>query len=838
MARGKLRIYVGAAPGVGKTFAMLDEGWRRHSRGTDVVVGIVETHGRPATIAQLRDLEIVPRATIEYRGQTFEELDLDAILERRPAIAIVDELAHTNVPGLRHAKRWEDIEELLDAGIDVLSTVNVQHLESLNDVVEQITGTKQNETVPDGWVRAADQIELVDMTPEALRRRMAHGNVYTPEKVDVALANYFRVGNLTALRELALLWMADRVDEEIQEYRERHDIAGKWETKERVLVALTGAPGSEDLVRRAGRTAMRTRGELIGAHVAADDGLVGATASALEAQRALLEQLGGRYVEVVGADVAQALVQVARAENATQLILGASRRSRWHELVQGSVINTVVRAAGGSIDVHVISTTNRDGEAPAPAPTRRPRLAAVPRRRQLVSLAVGLVGVVLLTLVMNHFHSSLGLQNAALLYLLFVLGVATIGGTVPAMLTAVAAFLALNWFFAPPFHTFTISNGRDLLTLATFLTVAAVVSTLVDTAARRRQDAHQARAEAQALTAMAAVVLREPDPLPQIAETLTSTFNLDGVTVFGRSGSGWVVEATAGPEPPATVAEADRTLPLGDRSLLAWRGEHLRADAQQLLAAFATQLAVAVQSRRLAAEASTAATLAKANEMRTALLAAVSHDLRTPLASIRTAATSLLADDVDLDPAVTKELLETIDDEAERLNTLVGNLLDMSRLQTGHFHIEQDAVGVDEVVGAALLGLHTPPDRVRIEVPEDLPRVITDPSLLERAVANLLDNALGFSPEGVPITVTAGVVSDRLHLRVIDSGRGIPVADRDRVFQPFQRLDDNRAHGGVGLGLAVAHGFVEAIGGELTVEDTPGGGTTMVITLPLTPDAA
>jgi two-component system sensor histidine kinase KdpD len=838
VARGKLRIYVGAAPGVGKTFAMLDEGWRRHSRGTDVVVGVVETHGRPATIAQLRDLEMVPRTTVEYRGQTFEELDVDAILARKPTVAIVDELAHTNVPGVRHAKRWEDIEELLDAGIDVLSTVNVQHLESLNDVVEQITGTKQNETVPDGWVRGADQIELVDMTPEALRRRMAHGNVYTPEKVDVALANYFRVGNLTALRELALLWMADRVDEEIQEYRERHDIAGKWETKERVLVALTGAPGSEDLVRRAGRTAMRTRGELIGAHVAADDGLVGAPASALEAQRSLLEQLGGRYVEVVGADVAQALVQVARAENATQLILGASRRSRWHELVQGSVINSVVRAAGGSIDVHVIATTNRSSEAPAPAPTRRPRLAAVPRRRQIVSLAAGLLGVIVLTLVMTHFRSSLGLQNAALLYLLFVLGVATIGGTVPAMLTAVGAFLALNWFFTPPFHTFTIHSGRDVLTLVTFLTVAGVVSTLVDTAARRRQDAHQARAEAQALTAMAAVVLREPDPLPQIAETLTSTFNLDGVTVFGRSGSGWVVEATAGPEPPATVAEADRTLPLGDRSLLAWRGEHLRADAQQLLSAFATQLAVAVQSRRLAAEASTAATLAKANEMRTALLAAVSHDLRTPLASIRTAATSLLADDVDLDPTITKELLETIDDEAERLNTLVGNLLDMSRLQTGHFQIEQDAVGVDEVVGAALLGLHTPLDRVRIEVPEDLPRLITDPSLLERAVANLLDNALGFSPDGVPITVTAGVVSDRLHLRVIDSGRGIPVADRDRVFQPFQRLDDNRAHGGVGLGLAVAHGFIEAIGGELTVEDTPGGGTTMVITLPLTPDAA
>ncbi len=364
---------------MGKTFAMLDEGWRRHDRGTDVVVGFVETHGRPATIAQLRDLEIIPRATVEYRGT-----DLRGDGPRRhprppaPAVALVDELAHTNVPGMRHAKRWQDIEELLDAGIDVISTVNIQHLESLNDVVEQITGTKQNETVPDDWVRAADQIELVDMTPEALRRRMAHGNVYTPERVDAALANYFRVGNLAALRELALLWIADRVDEELQEYRERHDIAGTWETKERVLVALTGAPAARTSCAAPGAPPCAPAASSSACTSPPTTGSSAPAASALEAQRSLLEQLGGRYVEVVGADVAQALVQVARAENATQLILGASRRSRWHELVQGSVINSVVRAAGGSIDVHVISTTNR---ATATRPPPRPAAGVRASRR-------------------------------------------------------------------------------------------------------------------------------------------------------------------------------------------------------------------------------------------------------------------------------------------------------------------------------------------------------------------------------------------------------------------------------------------------------------------------
>jgi two-component system sensor histidine kinase KdpD len=363
VARGSLRVYLGAAPGVGKTFAMLNEGRRRHHRGTDVVVGFVETHGRARTAEQLGDLEVLPRKVIEYRGTRFEEMDVDGILRRKPKQVLVDELAHTNVPGSKHEKRWEDVEELLDAGIDVISTVNVQHLESLNDVVERITGVQQRETLRDDIVRRADQVELVDMTPEALRRRMAHGNIYKPEKVDAALANYFRPGNLAALRELALLWLADKVDDSLQQYMDDHGITAAWETRERIVVALTGAPGGEHLVRRAARMATRRRGDLLGVHVRAGEGLAGPPPGQLERHRKLLRDLGGTYHEVVGPDAANTLVTFARNEHATQLVLGSSRRSRWVALLRGSVINRVVRASG-DIDVHVIST-HEDGEAPA-----------------------------------------------------------------------------------------------------------------------------------------------------------------------------------------------------------------------------------------------------------------------------------------------------------------------------------------------------------------------------------------------------------------------------------------------------------------------------------------
>jgi two-component system, OmpR family, sensor histidine kinase KdpD len=834
MARGTLRIYLGAAPGVGKTFAMLNEGRRAEERGTDVVVGYVETHGRAHTAEQVGDLAAIPRKKMDYRGATFEEMDVDAILARRPDRVLVDELAHTNVPGSRHKKRWQDIDELLDAGINVISTVNIQHLESLNDVVENITGITQRETVPDGWVRKADQIELVDMSPEALRRRMAHGNIYKSEKIDAALGNYFRVGNLAALRELALLWLADRVEESLDAYRERHGITGRWETRERVVVALTGAPSGDDLIRRAARMASRSRGELLGVHVQSDDGLSGRTGGALDRQRRLLEELGGGYHEVVGSDVARALVQFAKAENATQLVLGASRRSRWAELARGSVITPVVREAAGALDVHVIST---DSAPEGSASLRTPawfRLAPLSRGRQFAGLLLAVVGLPLLTLALSHFRSHLGFQNALLIFLLFVVATTTIGGLWPGLVASVSGFLLLNWFFAPPIHTFTIGNTRDLLALIAFLVIAGVISALVNQVERRAADATRASARANALGHMTGTVLESADPLPDLAAELVGAFRLDGASVLAHNEDGtWHTVAAAGPLPPRAPEEASLTLPLSEGASLVLRGGELRAEDREVLHAFANQLAVALAGRRLQAEAASAAALAKANELRTALLAAVSHDLRTPLASIKASATSLLSDDVNWDPAAEHDLLKTIDIEADRLNSLVGNLLDMSRLQTGSLPISARGVGLEEVVAGAVSSLGASETAVETDVPETLPLIHVDPALLERAVANLVENAIRHAPAGRPVRVIAGQVGDSVDLRVIDTGPGIPRDERDRVFRPFQRLGDNPNGAGVGLGLAVAKGFVEAVGGELSVDDTPGGGTTMVVTLPV-----
>src|SRR5581483_11494431 len=492
----------------------------------------------------------LPRKTMEYRGAVFEEMDVDAVLARRPERVLVDELAHTNVPGSRHDKRWQDIDEILDAGINVISTVNIQHLESLNDVVENITGIQQRETVPDGWVRGADQIELVDMTPEALRRRMAHGNIYKSDKIDAALGNYFRVGNLAALRELALLWLADRVEESLDAYRERHGITGPWETKERVVVALTGAPSGDDLIRRAARMTARTRGELIGVHVQSDDGLSGPGSGALDRQRHLLEELGGHYHEVVGGDVARALVQFAKAENATQLVMGASRRSRWAELARGSVITPVVRDAAGAFDVHVISTEGA-GEGTSLRTPAWFRLAPLSRGRTFTGFMLALVGLPLLTLVLTQFRSHLGFQNVLLIFLLFVVATTTIGGIWPGLVASVGGFLLLNWFFAPPIHTFTIGNTRDLLALIAFLVIAGVISALVNQVERRAADAARASARANALGHMAGTVLEKADPLPDLTTELVISFRLDGASVLSRGeDSEWHTVAAAGEDPP------------------------------------------------------------------------------------------------------------------------------------------------------------------------------------------------------------------------------------------------------------------------------------------------
>src|SRR4051794_16789360 len=602
MARGTLRIYLGAAPGVGKTFAMLNEGWRRASRGTDVVVGFVETHGRSNTAAQVRDLEVVPRQTVSYRGSEFEEMDTDAIIARAPEVALIDELAHTNVPGSRNEKRWQDVEELLAAGIDVVSTVNIQHLESVNDVVEGITGVQQRETLPDEIVRRADQVELVDSTPEALRRRMAHGNIYKPEKVDAALANYFRPGNLAALRELALLWVADKVDEGLQQYMEDHGITAAWETRERVVVAITGAPGGEHLIRRAARMATRAKGDLLGVHVRSGEGLAGPPPGQLERHRQLVEELGGTYHEVVAGDPALALVEFARAEHATQLIMGASRQSRARDMVRGSIINRVVRLSG-DIDVHVISTRT-EGEQPRP-PAHRRRVPGVSGRRQLAGWTGVVVGLPLLTLALTHLRSHVSLPGDLLIYLLAVVAIAAVGGFWPALAGAVTAALMANWFFTPPLHTWTVADSVNVIALVVFVAVAMVVSSLVTLAERRSIEAARSRAEAATLVRLAGALLTDADPIPAIMSQLRAAFGLRAVAVLRRLGDGdqdgWLIVASNGEPAPASVAEATDTVDLGPGEVLAMVGPDLSADDRHVLRGFTAQLAVALDRRELRA---------------------------------------------------------------------------------------------------------------------------------------------------------------------------------------------------------------------------------------------
>ncbi|MEP6297233.1 MAG: DUF4118 domain-containing protein, partial [Ilumatobacter sp.] len=534
--RGALRVYLGAAPGVGKTYRMLQEAHRRAERGTDIVVGIVETHGREHTAALIDGLEVIPRRTIEHRGAVLHELDVEAVLDRRPEVVAVDEFAHTNAPGSVATKRWQDVERLLDAGIDVITTVNIQHLESLNDALLRITGVQQAETIPDAVVRQADQIELVDMAPEALHRRMIHGNVYPPERVDKALANYFRIGNLTALRELALLWVADRVEEELRRYRSDRSIDRPWETRERLVVAVTGSPWSEPLIRRAARMAERSRAELIGVHVRRSDGLGSDTADdQIAKHRQLLVDLGGRYHEVVGDDPARQLTAFARGENATQLLLGTSRRGRLDELLHGSVINRAIRNSP-DLDVHVISH-DADGDEPpiwrsAPRTMSRHRFTA---RRRALAWVLAVVGPIVLTAVFVPFREDNGLPGVLPAYLLLVVIAAVTGGTGPALLASVGGFALGNVFLTRPFETFRITALSSVVGLVSFLSVALLVAVIVGRLGRQSAEAETARTQARAL-ASASATLADTDPVPELLGQLRILLELDAMAVLDEHG--------------------------------------------------------------------------------------------------------------------------------------------------------------------------------------------------------------------------------------------------------------------------------------------------------------
>ncbi|MEU6266784.1 sensor histidine kinase KdpD [Saccharopolyspora shandongensis] len=833
--RGELRIYLGAAPGVGKTYAMLNEARRRMERGTDVVVGFVEDHGRAKTAALLDGLDVLPRQRVSHRGVELTEMDLDALLTRKPEVAIVDELAHTNVPGSRNEKRWQDIDELLDAGINVLSTVNVQHLETLNDVVETITGVRQQETVPDEVVRRAEQIELADITPEALRRRMAHGNVYAADRVDAALGNYFRTGNLTALRELALLWLADQVDVALRRYRAEKKITDTWEARERVVVAVTGGRESETLIRRARRIAARAGAELQVVHVLRGDGLAGASPTGIARARKLADAVGASFHSVVGDDVPEALLEFARAADATQLVVGTSRRSRWARLFDEGIGAATVQKSG-PIDVHMVTHAEAGGRRFLRKITRNPLSSA----RRLWGWVLSVLVPSAVTAVAYYF-GDVALSTDVVGYFLATVIVALVGGMAPAIITALLSGGLLNFFLTPPLYTLTVSEPQNLVTLVAMMIVGMLVAIMVDRAARLAEQATNARTEAALLTSYARTVLTHPDPLARLLEKVVENFALTSAALLERTKDGWHVAASTGAPPCTKPEQSDVDIEVNpDVHLVLKRpgNRPLPAAERTVLEGAAGQALVALRQQRMAAEAQEAQRRADATQLRTALLSAVGHDLRTPLASIKASVSSLRAADLQLSEEDTADLLAGVEESSDRLTELVDNLLDSSRLATGAIAPRLRPVSYDEVVAGALAGLDGR-QHIDVDIDESLPPVLADVGLLERVVANVVQNALKYGrTNGDRIRVRASEHAARVELRVVDHGPGLPEDAAESAFAPFERLGEHGERGdtgvaGVGLGLSVAQGFMTAMQGTIGAEDTPGGGLTIVLSLPV-----
>ncbi|TDT79324.1 two-component system sensor histidine kinase KdpD [Arthrobacter sp. AG258] len=868
MARGTLRIFLGAAPGVGKTYEMLEEAHRLANRGEDVVIAFALDHGRAETRALMAGLETIPPRRLPYRGTEFEEMDLDGVLHRAPATAVVDEYAHSNVPGSRHGKRWEDVDELLNAGINVLSTVNIQHLASLGDVVGTITEVRQAETVPDEVVRRADQIHLVDISPELLRQRLGEGKIYAPDKVDAALANYFRLGNLTALRELALLWLADRVDEGLARYRADNDIQATWPARERVVIGLTGGPEGEILIRRGARILNRVNGgDLLAVHVRAADGVVHESPQSLEAQRRLIQDLGGSYHIVAGEDPAAALLDFARSVNATQIVVGISRRGKFAGTVGGLLgggIGTRVVRDSGDIDVHMVSHP-LGGRGAGP---RRER--DLGRVRVTVGFILAAVLPVVLQLLLA-LDPDPGVSTAILVQLTGSVTVALVGGLWPAVLAALWSSLLVNYFSTPPVGTLTISDPHNFFSLLVFVGVSAAVAVVVDLSARRSKEASRARAEATTLSDLTRGAVRSEDGVKDLLQQALDVFSVRGAALYGsgpdgneRTTAGWRLVAGAGEVPgPGETGIPDfgsggggargsgagnsgaadfgteTTENIDPATRLVLFGRALPAGDRRLLAAFGVHLAAQLERQQLADSRREVLRLAEGNTMRTSILRAVSHDLRTPLAGIKLSVGMLLQKDRHYAPEQEHELLQTIDECSDRLDLLVGNLLDMSRLSSPGAEPLLRPVRWSEVIPSALRSV--PAGRVRVELPPNMPEIEADPGMLERVIANVVENAVKYAPgSDIAVVGGAGGLSNTTlkgqpagEISIIDHGQGVPAERVVEMFRPFQRLDDIPQTTGVGLGLAVAKGFTEAMGGTLTAEETPGGGLTMVIRLPL-----
>ena len=804
--RGQLRVYLGVAAGVGTTCAMLDEAIRRRDRGTDVLVGCVVTHGRPLTDARLAQLT-TPRSAPT-------NLDVEAVIAARPDVVLVDELAHDNHPGAPRRHRWQDVDTLLAAGIDVITTLTVQHIDSLQDPVRDITGARRPVTVPDHFLVSADQIELVDISPEAIRRRIAHGNVFGANDLLPTDADLFNSQSFAELRALMMFWMADRLAAGPDDERG---------AREKVVVAVADNPTSGFVVRRAARLAQRSRARLLGVHVSRT-----ATPDPDQrtARKEMVEGLGGRYYELSGDDIAQALVVFADTERATQLVLGTSQSSLFKRLLRRTIVDEVVRRSP-KVDVHVVSV---DADTDAGQPQRRAPGSSVSTIRQATAAVVGAAVLAAMTAVFAAHRGSPSVATALALYLLAVVAITAIGGPRPGLVAAVAAPLLANWYLIEPYHTLRIDKGENLLELLVFVSVASIVSVFVSIAARRADDARRAEREAATL-AMLTNSGNLDDP-QMLVEQLRSVFHLSGVSVLSSTTPDTVVVVAASGRAPATRADADLVEPISADFVVAANGPPLSADDHRIMQSFLAQLSRAFDQQRLRAMANDVEALAKADELRTAMLRAVSHDLRSPLASIKASVSSLRQPDVDWPQEDRDDFLAAIEADTDRLTDIVTNLLDLSRLEAGVLRPRLRTVSLEEVVPSSVHALGALHSNLVVDLPGDLAEVHTDPVLLERVLANLIGNALHWSPPDSVVRIQAHCAGNQVQLHVIDRGPGIPMAQRASVRQPFHRLGDTSTGGGLGLGLAIADRLVVAMAGTLDLRDTPGGGLTAVVALP------
>jgi two-component system sensor histidine kinase KdpD len=850
--RAHFKIFFGAAPGVGKTYAMLEAAAHEKADGVDVVVGAAETHGRTDTAALLEGLEVIPRRIIEYRGVKLEEFDLEATLARKPAVVLLDELAHTNAPGSRHAKRWQDALELLDAGIDVWSTLNVQHVESLGDVVQQITGVKVRETVPDSVLERADDIELVDLSPDELLDRLAEGKVYVPEQASRAAQNFFTRGNLLSLRELAMRRAAERVDAEVLRYRREQGIATPWPTRERILVCVGPSPGSEKLIRATKRIAEGLHAPWIAANVevVGTRPLGARDHERLEGHLRLVETLGGEVVRMHGRSIAEPLLAYAREHNITTIVAGKPTHSRWRDRLRGSMLDELIRGSG-AIEVHVIAPIEGDMTVPAP-PGPHPRAGAA-------SYAWAIAMIALVTIVGLLVHPYVTLADVTMMYLIGIM-LASLLGRGPSLLAASLAVAAFDWFFVPPRFTFTISDLRHLLTFGVMFASGLVISTLVVRLRGQERDAiarEQRTAQLQAFTRDVAVANTLEDVATVLARHLEDTFDVAAAVLVPDPKEGLVAASGLMPLAAQEVAVARWSfehreqaghgtdtlaganalcVPLvagddavGVLAIQRRRGTPARLgiDQRQLIDALARQAALAIGRVQFSEQAREAALRARTEELRSSLLSAVSHDLRTPLAVITGAATSLVQHGESLSPDARNDLLLSIVDDAKRLERVLSNLLQLTRVETG-LEPAREWIPADEVIGSALTRTEEirRGEAVETDVPSDLLLKI-DPVLFEQVLINLIENATKHGAP--PFSIIARRVAGTVVIEVADRGAGLPDGDRTTLFDKFVRASTAP---GAGLGLAVVRAIVHAHGGTVAAENRPGGGAVFRVVLP------